>query len=116
MYQDWRIDYSEEGYVNIHIQVAHIRFQNFGFLHYDHVQEVAFWVAVVPVLEEVHPSLCASIVSADSLLCHLGVESSCWYDFHKQLLCVIPSKPSPAHGKANQLPASSLLGHQLDVS
>jgi len=115
MYPDWKIDYLEKGYVNTHIQVAHLRFPNFEFLHYDQLKQVAFWATVVPVLEEVHPFHCVSRLSANSLLSHWGAEGSCRFDFHELLLCVIPSQPWPAHAKANQLPISSVLGLWLDV-
>jgi len=44
---------------------------------------------------EMHEFLCASSVSADSLLNHFSMEGSWPYDFYKPLPGVILSQPSP---------------------
>jgi hypothetical protein len=53
--------------------VAHVAFR----------VEAAFWADVPPVQVEVRRFLCASSVSADSLLCHFGMEGSSLFDFYK---------------------------------
>jgi len=78
--------------------------------------EVAYWAEVPPVLVEVRRFFCASSVSADSLLCHFGMEGSHLLDFHKPLLGVFLSQPSPVDDQETQLLASSLLGLQREVS
>jgi hypothetical protein len=57
--------------------------------------EAAFRVEVPPVPVEVRRFHCASSVSADSLLCHFGMEGSSLFDFHKPLPGVFLSRPSP---------------------
>jgi hypothetical protein len=61
------------------------------------VAQVAFWAEmafraeVPPVLVEVRRFLCASSVSADSLLYYFGMEGSRPYDCYKPLQGVFPS-------------------------
>jgi hypothetical protein len=78
--------------------------------------EAVFWAEVPPVLVEVRLFLCTSSVSADSLLCHFGIEGSHLFDFYKPLPGVFLSQPSPFGDQETQLLASSLLGIPCKVS
>jgi len=81
----------------IHTWMAYLRFRNFRFPQCPLVAQVAFRaeialrVEVPPVLVEVQRFLCASSVSADSLLYHFGVEGSRPYDYYKPLPGGFPS-------------------------
>jgi hypothetical protein len=86
--------------------VAHVAFR----------VEAAFWDEVPPFPMEVQRFLCASRVSADSLLCHLGMEGSCLFDFNKPLPGVFLSQPSPFDDQETQRLASSLLRLRREVS
>jgi hypothetical protein len=71
--------------------------------------EMAFMEEVPPVLVEVRRILCASSVSADSLLCHFGMEGSRPYNHNKLLPGVFLSQPSPFCAQETQHLTSSLL-------
>jgi hypothetical protein len=60
-----KIERWEAEYVYTHIRVAHLVFRSSNC---DQVAQVAFRAEVAPVVVEVHPCLCASSVSVDSLL------------------------------------------------
>jgi hypothetical protein len=60
-------------------------------------------------LVEVQRFVYASSVSADSLLCHFGMEGSCLFDCYELLPGVVLSQPSPFDDQETQLLASSLL-------
>jgi hypothetical protein len=77
--------------------MAYLVFHNFHFGQHHLVVQVAMWAEVLPVLVEVNWFLCASSVSAHSLVCHCGMEGSQWYDCYKPLLGVILSQLSPFH-------------------
>jgi len=65
--QDRTIKCWEAEYVYTHSRVAHLLFRSFEFSHCDQVAQVAFCATVVLVMVDVHPCLCASSESADSL-------------------------------------------------
>jgi hypothetical protein len=75
----------EEEYIYTHIQVSFLLFQSSPRLQ---LAQVAFWAELVPVVVAMHPCLCASSVSVDSLWCHFGKEGSYPCDFHEPLLGV----------------------------
>ena len=77
---------------------------------------MAFWAEVALVVEEVHLCLCASSVSAESLLCHFGKEGSRLFDFHEPLPGDILSQPSRCYARGSHQPTSSLSGLRLKVS
>jgi hypothetical protein len=85
--------------------VAHVAFQ----------VEAAFWAEVPSVLVQVQRFLCASRVSVDSLLCHLGMERSRLVDFDKPLPGVFLSQPLPFDDQETQRLASSLLRLRREV-
>jgi hypothetical protein len=78
--------------------------------------EAAFWAEVLPVLVEVRQLLCASSVSADSLLCHFGMDGSHLFDFYRPLPGVFVMQPSLFDDQECQLLAPSLLGLRRQVS
>jgi len=102
MHQDWKIEHWEEEYVYTHIQVAHLPIRNFELLHCHQPAQVVFHAEVALDLEGVHLFLCASSVSADSLLCHFGQEGSSLSDLHEALPGVFPSQPSPFYGQETE--------------
>jgi hypothetical protein len=77
--------------------------------------EAVFRTEVPPVLVELWRFLCASSVTADSWLCHFGMEGSRQFDFYKPLPGVFLSQPSPFNDQETQLLASFLLKFQLEV-
>jgi len=60
--------------------------------------------AICVGLEEVHPCLCASSVSVDSLQWHFGKNGSRRYDFHKPSPGVVLSQHSPSLCAGNSTP------------
>jgi len=121
MHYDWKIEFWAEETVYTHTWMAYLLFHNFQFPHYHQVVQVAFWVEVEfqaevqPVLVEVPWFLCASSVSADSLLCHFGMEDSRQYDFYKPWPGVFRTQASPFDTRRTQCLSSSRLGlgHQV---
>ena len=103
----------EAEYVYIHIRVAHLLFRS---SRCNHMVQVAFRAEVMPIAVEVHPDLCTSSVSVDSLLCHVGKEGSCSCEFHEPLLGVFLSQSSTCYARETQYPASSLLRLWREVS
>ena len=77
---------------NLHVRHSH-RVAEVGFR-----QEEGSWADVPPVLVEVRRLLCASCVSADTLLCHFGIEGShpfhfiyhCRVSCHRSLQLLMP--------------------------
>jgi len=116
MHFDRKIACCETDTVYTHTWMASIQFPNFQFPHCDQVAQMAFWAKVRPVLVEVRWFLCAFSMSADSLLCHFGMESSRLCDFNKPLPGVFLSQPSPIHAQETLLLTSSLLGLRCKVS
>jgi len=106
---DWKIELWELEYIDSHIQVVRLPFQRFDFSHCHQVAQVAFRAEVALNLVEVHPDLCDSSSSADSLGSHCGKDGSGPFDFHESLLCVFRLLPSPSQAEENQLLAGSLL-------
>ena len=104
-----------------HTWMAYHLFHNFRFRQCHLVAQEAFraeevfQAEVLPVLVEVRRFLCASSVSADSLLCHFGMEGSHPCDIYKPLLGVFPSQLSPFYAQGPQLLASSLLGLRHEI-
>jgi len=88
MDKDWVIECWKAEYVFTHIQVAHLRFQNFELPHYHQGARVAFQAGVALAQVDVHLFHCASQMSAESMLWHDGNEGSHPGDFHKPLLGV----------------------------
>jgi hypothetical protein len=78
--------------------------------------QVVFWAVVEPVMVEVHPGLCASIMLGACLQCHFGNEGSHMFDFHKPLPGAFRSQPAPCYGWETQQSTSALLGHWCTVS
>jgi len=78
--------------------------------------DVVFRAEVPPVLVEVCWFLCASSVSADSLLCHYDMEGSRPYDVSKPLPGVFLLQPRSSFAQQTQLLTSSLLGIQREVA
>jgi len=72
------------------------------------VVQVAFQASVAPVVVQVHPCLCASSESLDSLLCQFGKEDSHLFDFPEPLPGVFLSQPSPSYARETQYHATSL--------
>jgi len=99
-----------------HTWMAYLLFHNFYFRQWHLVVQVVFRAEVLPILLEVRWFHCASSVSADSLLCHFGMEGSCPYDIYKPLPAVILSQPSPWYAQETQLLAFSLLRLRCEVS
>jgi len=95
VYYDWKIECLEAENVYTHRWMAYLLFNNFHFRQCHLVAQVAFWAEVLPVLEQVRRILCASSMSADSLLWHFGMEGSRPVDFYEPLLDDFLSKPSP---------------------
>jgi len=116
MHHDWKIQHWEVEYVYTPIRVVHLLFQCFDFAHCRQVAQVAFWAEVTQVVVEVHPCLCVSSVTADSLLCHFGKEGSCPFDIYESLLGAFLSPPSPFYIQDTKFLASSLLGLWHEVS
>jgi len=116
MDQDWQIERREARNVYTHIRVAHLLFRCFELSHYHSVAQVEFRALVAPVVVVVHPFLCTSCESVDSLLCHLGKEGSRPLDFPEPLPGVFLSQPSPCYAWQTQCPAYSLLELQRLVS
>jgi hypothetical protein len=77
---------------------------------------MAFRAEVTPDVVGVRQFLCASSVSADSLLYHFAMEGSRPYDFYKPLPGVFPMQPSPSFAQETQLLASFLLRLRHKVS
>ena len=96
--------------------MAHLRFQNFELLHWRQLKEAAFQAEVAPGLVEVDPFLCASSVSDDSSMCHVGKEGSRLFGSHEPLTGDDPSQPSPFYAQDTQVPTLSLLRLQHEVS
>jgi len=102
--------------------MAYLLFHNFHFNQCHRMPQEAFWgeeafqPEVPPVLAERSLFLCASSLSADSLLCHFGMEGGRQYDIYKPLLGAFLSQPSPCSAWETQHRASSLLRLQPDVS
>jgi len=116
MHYDWKIECWDAENVYTHTCMVYLLFQNFHFSQCHLVAQMAFWVGVPLVLWEVCWFLCASSVSADSLLCHFGMEGSRPYDFYNPLPGVFLSQPSPFYAQKTQLFASSLLGLGREVA
>jgi len=114
--QDWIIEHREAEYVYTHIRVAHLLLWGFEFSQCHQVAQVAFWASVASVVVDVHPRLCTSCESVDSLLCHFGKEGSHPFDFPEPLPGVIPSQPSACYAQETQHPVSSLLELRRVVS
>jgi len=101
--------------VYTHNWMAYLRFHNFRFRQCHLVAQVAFWGEVAflaevrQVLVGVWQFLCASSVSADSLLYYFGMDGSWPCDFYKPLPGVFLSLPSTFYAPETQLLASSLL-------
>jgi len=116
MHQNWEIEHWEQETVYTHIWVADLRFRICAWPHCYCVEQVVFWVdvasglvlAVWVALVEVHPCLCVSSVSGDSVLCDFGKEGSRPSDFPEAWPGVVPTQPLYFYGKPTQLPASSL--------
>jgi len=116
MDQDWKIECWEADFIYRNIWAAPLLFRRFEFSHCHQVAQLAFWASVAPVALEVHPCLCASSKSVDSLLWHLGKEDSRPIDFHEPLPGVFLSQPSLCYARESQQPASSLFGLRREVS
>lgn len=102
MHQDWILEYKKYYYVYKHIQLAHIQFE-MGELHYSpRVVKVPLWADLPSVLASViwvcsgkmHSWSRASSLSVDSVLCHIGKESSHLFDFHTPSWGVFLLQPS----------------------
>jgi hypothetical protein len=71
----------------IHTWIAYLQIPNFFFCQYHLVAQVAFWgemaqwAKMLQMLVKVCRFLSASSVSADSLLCHFGIQCSRLFDF-----------------------------------
>jgi len=122
MHYDWKIECLEAENVYTHTRMAYHHFHNICFRQCHLVVQVAFWAEVAiwaempPGLMEVRRCLCASSLSADSLLCHFGMKGSRPFDFYKRLPDVFLSHPSPFYAQETQLLASSLLRLRREVS
>jgi len=116
IHQDWKIECWEEEYVYTHGRVAPLWFQNFDLPHCHQVAQEAFREEAAPVLVEVHPSLWASRVSGDSLLCHFGNEGRRQFDYHEPLTGVCREQPSTLYAQETRLLVSSLLSLPHNVS
>jgi hypothetical protein len=80
------------------------------FANRRHVVQAAFQAKVAPVVVEVHPCLCASIVFVNYLMGHFAKKGSCPFDFHKALPGFFLSQPLPDYVRETQDPTSTLLG------
>jgi hypothetical protein len=78
--------------------------------------EAAFQAKVPTVLVELHQFVCASSMTPDSWLYHLGMEGSPPVDFYKSLPGVLLSQTSPRYTQPTKHLASSLLSLLLKVS
>jgi len=89
MHYDSKIECWDPVNVDLHKGMAYLPFNNFRFrqCHLAAQEacrtEVAFQAEVLPVLLDVRQFLFASHVSADSMLCHFGMEGSRSCDFYK---------------------------------
>jgi hypothetical protein len=78
--------------------------------------EAAFQAKVPTVLVELHQFVCASSMTPDSWLYHLGMERSPPVDFYESLPGVLLSQTSPRYTQLTKHLASSLLSLLLKVS
>jgi len=116
LHYDWKIEHCEEEDVYTHIRIAHLRFQNFRVLYYYQLVQLVFQAKVPLVLMEVCPFVYAFSISAGSLLCHFGKKCSWQVDIHKPLPHVLLSQPSLFYAEETQLPTTSPLAVQLEVT
>ena len=86
--------------------------------HMDHDWTIVHWEAelVYTDIWVVHPGLCASRESVESLLCHFGKEDSHPLNCPKPLLGVCLSQPSPSYAGGTQHPTSCFLRLRRVVS
>jgi hypothetical protein len=108
-----KIERWEVQYVYTNRQVAYLLFWG---SHRHQIAQIAIRAEMAPVLELVHPCLCASRVSVDFVQCHYAKESSRRLDFCKPLPGVIQSQPSPCYTRHTELRTSSRLGLQREAS
>jgi hypothetical protein len=107
-----KIEHWEVEYVDTNKQVACLLFQS---SHRHQMALVAFLAKVAPVMVEVYPCLCASSVSVDFLLYHLGKEGSHPFDIRKPLPGVFRSQTAPWYAWVPHHPTSSLLRLRCEV-
>jgi hypothetical protein len=108
-----KIERWEAKYVYTHMRVAYLLCRTY---HRHQLAQVAIRAAVVPILVEVHPCLCASSVSLDFLRCNFGNFGNHPFDVREPLPGVFRLQPSPCYARETQHPASSLLRLRREVS
>jgi hypothetical protein len=80
------------------------------------VAQVVFRADVALVMVEVHPWLCISSMSVDSLPCNIGKEVSWPFDSHKPLPGAFTMQPANCYARETKHLASTLLRLRQKVS
>jgi hypothetical protein len=78
--------------------------------------QVATRAAVVPAVVKMHTWLYVSSMCVDFSQCHLGKEGSRPFAYHKHLLGVFRSQPSPCSAHETQKPAPALVRLRHEIS